>query len=61
MNQVAEDLEKEPMIKKVETGVKKRVDDEMALYKDKNEDNDSEESSEMSSDDENQRANDYTF
>lgn len=53
--------DKQPMLKRVETGVKKKVDDEMALYKDKNEDNDSDPDSENSSDDENQKANEFTF
>lgn len=53
--------EKEPMIKRVETGVKKKVNDEMALYKDKNEEDNSDPDSEQSSDDENNKANEFTF
>ena len=55
------DQEKQPMLQRVETGVRNRVIEEQALYKDKNEDNNSDPDSEQSSDDDQHKANEFTF
>lgn len=53
--------ERQPMIQKVGTKLKNDVEENVAMYKDKNEDNDSDEDSEISSDDEQNKANEFTF
>lgn len=61
MDNPSDPSERQPMITRVGTKLKNDVEEEIAMYQDKNEANDSDPDSENSSDDEQNKANEFTF